>query len=63
MRKWRMIPLVSYTNWSSVPGMRKRWPCVKRYWSGRLVYLRWLDHQITLDFRQDVLEDLREISG
>lgn len=58
MKVWRLLPKISYTNWSDTPGMSQQWPTVKRYWPGRLIYLQWFNHQIKLDFRKSWIDDM-----
>lgn len=61
-RKWRIIPVVSYTNWKKQAGYReglwKRWFLVQRFWSGRIIDIQVKHHMLSLDFRYSWLADL-----
>lgn len=60
--KRRIFPLISYCNfhrkYPQSRGVWKRWFQVKRYWSDALVMISIRHHQLTLDFRLNVLADL-----
>lgn len=60
--KRRIWPLISYCNfhreYPQSRGAWKRWFQVSRYWSGAIVNISIRHHQVTLDFRLNVLADL-----
>lgn len=61
-RKWRIIPLVSYTNWRKQPNVPKdlfrEWFSCRRSWGGRIINIRVKHHMLTLDFRYSWLADM-----
>jgi len=59
--RWRILPSISYTNWHNQPNVPrhlwKQWFKIKRYWSGKLIYIQVRHHQIVLDFRKNWIAD------
>lgn len=54
---------ISYTNFrKEFPNMGKRnfqsWFFIKRYWKGKLICIVIKHHQITLDFRGDLVKEM-----
>lgn len=60
---FRLIPKISYTNFrNDFPNMGatafSKWFDITRCWSGKLIYVCILHHQLSFDFRKDWLSDM-----
>ena len=63
MKKWRIIPKISYINYKKdFPNMENncftKWFEVRRAWGGRLIYISVKARTIELDFRKDWLAEM-----
>lgn len=60
--KWRIIPSVSYANFSKTYGVGAncftQWFSVQRFWGGRIISICVKHHQIRLDFRKSWIADM-----
>ena len=62
-RLMRMLPKFTYVNWKKAAPQAaavcwKQWFSVKRYWSGKLIYIQIRHHSFQFDFRRDWLADM-----
>lgn len=66
MKKWRIIPRVSYTNFrkeygKNAAGAFRSWFFVRRYWGGRIINAGIRHHVVSFDFRRCWLNDIVDV--
>jgi hypothetical protein len=62
-RRWRLIPLVTLTNWRNEeyyrPEIGAPLLAVRRFWGGRIIHVIVKHYDLCLDFRHSWQDDMR----